>query len=116
MYAADIIDASSTNIPVAFDETAGSKVSGPVGAHKMLLVLNLTTHVLALSIIEKQIAPSSTLSVNRKQVWCPPGVSTSVAAGLLIDQEFEIHDRSYLYLRSADGSLASSGKVYICLI
>lgn len=115
MYAATVIDSSSTNIPTSFDETAGSLAIPVTPAGNKLLIINLTTHTLAFSLDPYAPAPSSSLTTNPNQCFVPPGDSTSVAKPLLLIG-FDISQGSVLYLRSADGSAASSGKVFISIL
>ena len=97
------IDAAANTVPIAFDETAGSKVGTNLPASSRLDVQNHTSHRLAITVADLQSAPSST---GTNQLYVPPN-------GTITLDEFLISNRSVIYLRSDSGPAITSGIIII---
>lgn len=106
MYAIEI-NASTNNIPIAFDDTANSKVGTELPAGSRIMLLDCTEEDIAFSIADYQSAPSSDITVNRNQGFV-------IANGTSAFDSIHISNRATLYVRSA-GSIVTSGKLYIMM-
>lgn len=109
------ITASSDNIPTTFTSAAGSLVIDGAPSGGILYVMNLTTSVVVLTTAQYLEVPSATLSTNRNQLPIPPGSSTSLASGIIIDA-FKIRQGDKVYVRSDSGSTITAGTLYVSVI
>lgn len=107
----NIIDSSVNNVPTAYSTDTGSQLVTNAQASGTLFVLNYTSHVLAITHGTLLQVPSSTPPCNETYVPAAPTGGAGVATFTL-----NITKGDKIYLRSADGSLASTGKVYWSLI
>ena len=109
-----IIDASSTNIPASFDNTAGSLVIDGSPSSGQLAVLSTATEFIAYTVGDFHQRPVSTITDNRNQGVIPRAPTDATSA--YINDEFKITRGNKLYIRSLSGSAITSGLVYITLL
>lgn len=114
MFAADVIDASVNNIPTSYNATPGSLAINGCPSAGILVILNMTTSVIAVTVGTYPQIPVSTISSNRNQGFIPPAASTSLASGIIVDSFF-ITQNDKLYIRSMDSAI-SSGRVFIWVV
>lgn len=102
------IDTSANNVPIAFDETAGSLVGQDLPAASRVVFINDAIDYIAFTIGRYTQAPSSVLSVTRAQGWVP-------GSGHIAMDEYEISNKSKLYIRAANGKVIKNGMIRIFL-
>lgn len=107
----NIIDSSSNNIPTSFDSSAGSLLTSNAPSSGEIIILNYTSSVLAVFNGRVSSAPSSSLP--GPQSFIPAAPSGGAGVGTL---SIKVTQGDRVYIRSASGSAASSGKVYWSLI
>lgn len=111
MYA--VIDASSNNIPVSYDTTAGSRIinGAPTGGH--ITLYNSTSDFIGVTVqaAGTTAVPSSSISSNTSQylIWPAPsgGAATTTA------DFFKIAKGDRVYIKTLNASPMASGKVAV---
>lgn len=114
MFAAKIV-ASTNNIPIAYDTTAGSLFFTAPSAGK-IEIFHSCNAVLAIAIAGRDAGvtpPNSTITTNRRQLYIPPaptgGYAGWVKDGLPVNQGDKV------YIRSDSGSPVTVGTCYLNL-